>query len=54
MLTLTIKFILAHLAGDFLFQPDKWIDDKKEGKHKSPYLYWHLLIHTVLKMENKK
>jgi hypothetical protein len=48
MLTLAIKFILAHLAGDFLFQPDKWIDDKKEGKHKSPYLYWHILIHTVL------
>jgi len=48
MITLAIKFILAHLAGDFLFQPDKWIVDKKERKHKSPYLYWHLLIHTVL------
>lgn len=48
MLTLAIKFILAHLAGDFLFQPDKWIDEKKERKHKSPYLYWHILIHAVL------
>jgi hypothetical protein len=48
MLILAIKFVLAHLAGDFLFQPDKWIDDKKERKHKSPYLYWHLFIHTVL------
>ncbi len=48
MLTLAIKFILAHLAGDFLFQSDKWIDNKKEKKYKSPYLYWHLLIHTVL------
>jgi len=47
MLTLAIKFILAHLAGDFLFQSDKWIDNKKK-KYKSPYLYWHLLIHTVL------
>ncbi len=48
MLALAIKFILAHLAGDFLFQADNWIDDKKEKKHKSPYLYWHLLIHSVL------
>jgi hypothetical protein len=48
MLALTIKFILAHLAGDFLFQSDKWIDDKKEKKYKSPFLYWHLLIHLVL------
>lgn len=48
MLPLSIKFILAHLVGDFLFQPDKWIEDKKERKHKSPYLYWHLFIHTVL------
>jgi hypothetical protein len=48
MLALAIKFILAHLAGDFLFQPDKWIDDKRKRKHKSPYLYWHLLIHLIL------
>lgn len=48
MLVLAVKFILAHLAGDFLFQSDKWIDDKKEKKHKSLYLYWHLLIHTIL------
>ncbi len=47
MLTLTIKFILAHLMGDFLFQPDKWIEYKKERKYKSKYLYWHLLIHTI-------
>ena len=47
MLTLTIKFILAHLLGDFLFQPDKWIENKKKKKYKSPYLYWHLLIHTI-------
>ncbi|MDC9722406.1 MAG: DUF3307 domain-containing protein [Urechidicola sp.] len=48
MLALAIKFILAHLMGDFLFQPDKWIANKKKKKHKSPYLYWHLLIHIVL------
>jgi hypothetical protein len=48
MLILDIKFILAHVVGDFLFQPDKWIKHKKKGKYKSKYLYWHILIHTVL------
>jgi hypothetical protein len=48
MLALTIKLILAHLAGDFLFQSDKWIQNKKAKKHSSPYLYWHLLIHLIL------
>ncbi|MCF6182471.1 DUF3307 domain-containing protein [Lutibacter sp.] len=48
MLTLAIKFILAHLMGDFLFQPNKWVKHKKKRKYKSKYLYWHILIHTVL------
>lgn len=47
MLTLAVKFILAHLIGDFLFQSNKWIEHKKERKHKSKYLYWHLLVHTI-------
>lgn len=48
MLALAIKFILAHLAGDFLLQSDKSIRHKNKRKHKSPYLYWHILIHAVL------
>lgn len=48
MLTLALKFILAHLIGDFLLQPDSWIKHKKEKKHQSKYLYWHMAIHTVL------
>lgn len=48
MLALAIKFILAHLLGDFVFQPNKWIEHKKEYKYKSKYLYWHVLIHAVL------
>ncbi len=45
MLTLFIKLILAHFLGDFLFQPEKWVIHKKEYKHRSKFLYWHILIH---------
>lgn len=47
MITLTLKLLLAHLIGDFLIQPTHWIKDKEEKKHKSKYLYVHLLIHTL-------
>ncbi|KMQ65087.1 hypothetical protein ACM46_12915 [Chryseobacterium angstadtii] len=42
------KLILAHLLGDFILQPNSWVADKEHRKLKSPYLYIHVLIHTVL------
>ncbi|WP_306842552.1 DUF3307 domain-containing protein [Chryseobacterium lathyri] len=42
------KLILAHLLGDFILQPNSWVADKERRKLKSPYLYFHVLIHTVL------
>ena len=45
MLTLTIQLILAHVIGDFLFQPEKWVLHKETHKHKSKFLYWHILVH---------
>jgi len=42
------KLILAHLFGDFIFQPNSWVSDKENKKLKSKYLYLHVLIHTVL------
>ncbi|MFV9550684.1 DUF3307 domain-containing protein [Algibacter sp. PT7-4] len=45
MLILAIKLILAHLIGDFLLQPYKWVKHKETHKHKSKYLYWHILVH---------
>lgn len=47
MLTLAIKLVLAHAIGDFLFQPYKWVQHKEKYKHKSKYLYWHILIHII-------
>lgn len=43
-----IKLILAHLLGDFILQPNSWVNDKENHKLKSKYLYFHVLIHTAL------
>ena len=42
------KLILAHLIGDFILQPSKWVAHKEEKKTASPYLYLHILLHTAL------
>jgi len=47
MLILIIKLVLAHLVGDFLFQPKKWVDSKEKKKHKSKYLYAHIAVHLL-------
>ena len=47
-MSIFLNILLAHLLGDFLLQPDKWVDDKQNKKHKSTYLYFHLLIHAFL------
>jgi hypothetical protein len=48
MMLLALKLFLAHLLGDFLLQPDKWVRDKDEKKFKSRYLYLHVLLHAFL------
>ena len=47
---LITKMLLAHLAGDFIFQPDRWISEKEIKRHRSPKLYLHVLIHGTLTM----
>ncbi len=47
-MTLFIKLLLAHLLGDFLLQPGKWVIHKSANKIRSPYLYLHILVHFVL------
>lgn len=48
MITWVLKITLAHLLGDFMLQPDKWIENKNRRTYKSKYLYYHVLIHFVL------
>ena len=45
---LFLKFLLAHILGDFVFQPENWVKDKEENKVKSIKLYFHIGIHTIL------
>src|SRR5690554_6669036 len=47
-MTLFLTLLLAHILGDFCFQPNSWVVDKKRYKHKSKKLYAHILIHAVL------
>ncbi len=46
-MTLLLKFFLAHILGDFVFQPAKWVADKQLNKVASRYLYFHVLVHAV-------
>lgn len=50
MLILTLKFLLAHLIGDFVLQPTSWIKNKQEKQQKSPYLYLHIVLHFLILM----
>ncbi|MBZ4191494.1 DUF3307 domain-containing protein [Niabella beijingensis] len=45
---LLIKLLLAHLLGDFVLQPSRWVEEKERKKYKSPKLYLHVLIHFAL------
>lgn len=42
------QLLLAHLIGDFLLQPNKWVLDKEKKQEKSIYLYLHVALHFVL------
>ena len=48
MIALTLKLILAHFLGDFVFQPEKWVNHKLKHKAKSKYLYYHILVHLLV------
>lgn len=48
MLLFILKIVLAHLAGDFVFQSKKWVEDRNKNGYKSKYLYLHILVHFFL------
>ncbi len=47
---LFVKLFLAHLIGDFILQPDRWVIHKEANKIASKYLYVHVLIHFAVTM----
>ncbi|HEY8511349.1 MAG TPA: DUF3307 domain-containing protein [Cyclobacteriaceae bacterium] len=48
MTIILAKFLLAHLIGDFLLQPKRWVAHKEEKKAASWVMYAHALIHGLL------
>lgn len=44
------KLFLAHLIGDFLLQPGRWVVHKEARRARSKYLYLHILIHFLVTM----
>lgn len=47
MTAFALKLLLAHLIGDFLLQPDRWVEKKREKKYRSATLYGHLGVHFL-------
>lgn len=47
MIDLTIKLLIAHIIGDFVLQPNKWVEAKKEKTFRSKYFYLHGFIHLI-------
>jgi len=45
---LFLKLLVAHLLGDFVFQPKSWVKDKEKKKIKSTKLYAHIGVHAFL------
>jgi hypothetical protein len=43
-----VKLILAHILGDFLFQPNSWVKEKERKKALAWQLYAHVFIHGLL------
>ncbi|MBO7921541.1 DUF3307 domain-containing protein [Alteromonas sp. KS69] len=47
-LSIVIGLLVAHLLGDFYFQPSRWVESRNSKHLKSPALYLHSLLHGVL------
>ncbi|WP_300603443.1 DUF3307 domain-containing protein [Niabella sp.] len=47
-MTLLLQLLLAHLLGDFVLQPSRWVEEKERKTYKSAKLYLHVLIHFAL------
>lgn len=47
-LALLFRLIMAHVLTDFIFQSDKWVDDKRQKQGKSKYLYLHGCLTAIV------
>src|ERR1700739_1965034 len=47
-LILLLRLLMAHLLGDFLLQPAKWVKEKNNKKEKASEMYYHVLVVALL------
>ena len=47
-LALIAGLLVAHVLGDFYFQPTGWVKSRNTKHLQSPALYLHALLHGVL------
>lgn len=47
MIAFALGLVLAHILGDFVFQPDSWVAQKRRQKFRSPVLYLHIGVHAL-------
>lgn len=47
-LSLFVRLLIAHMAGDFVFQRKSWITNRYNKKWQSPYLYLNAAIVALL------
>lgn len=45
---LLIQLFLAHILTDFVFQPNEWVNQKREKLHKTPYFWLHIGLAAAL------
>ncbi|MFW6327709.1 MAG: DUF3307 domain-containing protein [Bacteroidota bacterium] len=48
MIALILKLLIVHFLGDFALQPNSWVKAKNKNRHKSRFLYYHVVVHTLL------
>ena len=46
--TILLRLVLAHLLGDFLLQPTKWVKAKSTRKEKAAEMYYHVMVVAAL------
>ncbi|SDM59101.1 Protein of unknown function [Franzmannia pantelleriensis] len=47
-LSLLLGLVLAHLIGDFVLQPRRWVEERIRRQHRSRHLLHHVGVHACL------
>ncbi|WP_019038466.1 DUF3307 domain-containing protein [Psychroflexus tropicus] len=48
MMLIILQLLLAHLIGDFVLQPQSWVESKEKKGLKSKHFWLHIGVHLIL------